>query len=120
VPTARNANARFIDQVGKGIRGAPRDALVADIAPPHLRGACYWLRQSLDTVGAFVGPLLAVVLMAAFANDIRLVFWVAVIPAMLAVLLLVVGVEEPSRPRATSRVRAPLRSADLSRLGVAH
>jgi MFS family permease len=112
--------ARFIDRIGKGIRGAPRDALVADIAPPHLRGACYGLRQSLDTVGAFVGPLLAVVLMAAFANDIRLVFWVAVIPAMLAVLLLVVGVEEPSRPRATSRVRAPLRSADLSRLGVAY
>jgi MFS family permease len=77
VPTARNANARFIDQVGKGIRGAPRDALVADIAPPHLRGACYGLRQSLDTVGAFVGPLLAVVLMAAFANDIRLVFFYA-------------------------------------------
>jgi MFS family permease len=112
--------ARFIDRIGKGIRGAPRDALVADIAPPHLRGACYGLRQSLDTVGAFVGPLLAVVLMVAFANDIRLVFWVAVIPAMLAVLLLVVGVEEPSCPRATSRVRAPLRSADLSRLGVAY
>jgi MFS family permease len=112
--------ARFIDRIGKGIRGAPRDALIADIAPPHLRGACYGLRQSLDTVGAFVGPLLAVVLMSAFANDICLVFWVAVIPAMLAVLLLVVGVEEPSRPRATSRVRAPLRSADLSRLGVAY
>jgi len=87
--------ARLVDRVGKGIRGAPRDALIADLAPPHLRGACYGLRQSLDTVGAFVGPLLAIGLMLAWAEDIRAVFWVAVLPAVLAVALLVVGVEEP-------------------------
>lgn len=88
--------ARLADRVGKGIRGAPRDALVADITPPELRGAAFGLRQSLDTVGAFVGPLLAVGLMLLWANDFRKIFWLSVIPAALAVLLLFVGVQEPA------------------------
>ena len=83
--------ARFLDRIGKGIRGAPRDALVADIAPKQLLGAAYGLRQALDSVGAFLGPLLAVIFMVWLANDIRNVLWVAVVPAFLAVFLLVVG-----------------------------
>ena len=89
--------ARLIDRVGKGIRGAPRDALVADIAPPEVRGAAFGLRQSLDTVGAFLGPLLAMGLMLLWANDFRAVFWVARCPAFLAVALLFFGVQEPER-----------------------
>ncbi len=112
--------ARFVDRVGKGIRGAPRDALVAELAPPHLRGACYGLRQSLDTVGACAGPLLAVACMAILAGDIRAVLWVAVLPAALSVLLLVLGVEEQRRPEATAPARPPLRLADLRRLGAAY
>jgi len=108
--------ARFIDRVGKGIRGAPRDALVADIAPPELRGAAYGLRQSLDSIGAFLGPLLAVAFMALLANDIRTVLWVAVAPAFLAVALLVVGVREPERAEARSAVRRPLLLTDAKRL----
>jgi MFS family permease len=108
--------ARFIDRVGKGIRGAPRDALVADIAPPELRGAAYGLRQSLDSIGAFLGPLLAVAFMALLANDIRTVLWVAVAPAFLAVALLVVGVREPERAEACSAMRRPLLLADAWRL----
>lgn len=108
--------ARFIDRVGKGIRGAPRDALIADLTPPPLYGAAYGLRQSLDTVGAFVGPLLAILLMILFAGDIRAVFWVAVVPAIIAVALLVVGVREPERPASTPSA-APLRRVDLARLG---
>ena len=88
--------ARFIDRIGKGIRGAPRDALVADLAPPEMRGTAFGLRQALDTVGAFAGPLLAVVLMLLWHDDFRAVFAVATIPAVLAVLLLVVGVQEPA------------------------
>ncbi len=91
--------ARFIDRLGKGIRGAPRDALIADIAPPDLRGASFGLRQSLDTVGAFVGPLAAIVLMSLSGDDFQLVFWVAVVPAFLAFGLMVFGVEEPARHR---------------------
>ena len=87
--------ARFLDRLGKGIRGAPRDALIADITPPEVRGASYGLRQSLDSVGAFVGPLLAFALMALLANDIRAVFWFALVPAAVAVLLLAFGVREP-------------------------
>jgi len=87
--------ARFVDRVGKGIRGAPRDALVAEIAPVQLRGAAYGLRQALDSVGAFVGPLLAVAFMIWLANDIKAVLWVAVLPAFIAVFLLIVGVHEP-------------------------
>jgi MFS family permease len=87
--------ARLLDRVGKGIRGAPRDALVADVTPADQRGAAYGLRQSLDTVGAFVGPLLAIALMVGFAFDVRAEFWVACIPALLAVTVLVVAVREP-------------------------
>jgi MFS family permease len=87
--------ARFVDRIGKGIRGAPRDALVAEIVPEQFRGAAYGLRQALDSAGAFVGPLLAVAFMIWFANDIKAVLWVAVLPAFIAVLLLIVGVREP-------------------------
>lgn len=111
--------ARLVDRVGKGIRGAPRDALVADIAPPEMRGAAFGLRQSLDTVGAFLGPLLAVGLMLLWANDFRQVFWVAVIPGVLAVLLLWLGVREPERPVGAVRVN-PIRRENLRRLGGAY
>ena len=107
--------ARLIDRVGKGIRGAPRDALVADIAPPEIRGAAFGLRQSLDTVGAFLGPLLAMGLMLLWANDFRAVFWVAVIPAVLSVALLLFGVQEPERKPQGARVN-PLRRENLRRL----
>lgn len=109
--------ARCADRLGKGIRGAPRDALVGDLAPPQLRGAAYGLRQSLDTVGAFAGPLLAIVLMAGSGDDFRLVFWLAVIPALLAVVTLVTGVREPVRPEATGPARSPVEWAALGRLG---
>jgi len=89
--------ARFVDRVGKGIRGAPRDALVADLSPAHLRGASYGPRQSLDTVGAFTGPLLAIALMAFTANDFRVVFWIAVLPAFIAFALVLFAVKEPPR-----------------------
>ena len=107
--------ARLLDRVGKGIRGAPRDALVADIAPPEQRGAAFGLRQSLDTVGAFLGPLLAVGLMLLWANDFRAVFAVAIIPAVLCVLLLVLGVQEPERPAGAPRVN-PISRTNLKRL----
>jgi MFS family permease len=112
--------ARFIDRIGKGIRGAPRDALVADIAPAHLRGASFGLRQSLDTVGAFVGPALAIGLMWLTANSFQAVFWVAVIPAFLAVALLVFAVDEPERPSGLRKVQSPLSVAELKRLGLAY
>lgn len=111
--------ARLLDRVGKGIRGAPRDALVADIAPPELRGAAFGLRQSLDTVGAFLGPLLAMGLMLLWANDFHAVFWVAVIPAFLCVILLVLGVQEPERPAGTARTN-PIRRENLRRLPPAY
>ena len=107
--------ARLLDRVGKGIRGAPRDALVADIAPPEQRGAAFGLRQSLDTVGAFLGPLLAVGLMLLWANDFRAVFAVAIIPAALCVALLVLGVQEPERPAGAPRVN-PISRTNLKRL----
>ena len=107
--------ARLLDRVGKGIRGAPRDALVADIAPPEQRGAAFGLRQSLDTVGAFLGPLLAVGLMLVWANDFRAVFAVAIIPAALCVALLVLGVQEPERPAGAPRVN-PISRTNLKRL----
>lgn len=111
--------ARLIDRVGKGIRGAPRDALVADIAPPEIRGAAFGLRQSLDTVGAFIGPLLAMALMLIWANDFRAVFWVAVIPALLAVALLFFGVREPERHQDGKRIN-PIRRENLRRLPAAY
>lgn len=107
--------ARLLDRVGKGVRGAPRDALVADIAPPALRGAAFGLRQSLDTVGAFLGPLLAVGLMLLWANDFRAVFWVAVIPGLLAVALLLWGVRESER-HVGERRSNPIRRDSLRRL----
>ena len=111
--------ARLMDRVGKGIRGAPRDALIADIAPPEIRGAAFGLRQSLDTVGAFLGPLLAIGLMVLWANDFRAVFWVAVIPAFLALGLLLFGVQEPEMKQAVKRVN-PIRRENLRRLSRAY
>ena len=108
--------ARFVDRVGKGIRGAPRDALVADITPPSLRGAAFGLRQSLDTVGAFAGPLIATSLMLLWANNFRAVFWVAVVPGVLAVALLFFGLKEPRQHEAAPRTN-PLRRDALVRLG---
>jgi MFS family permease len=109
-------SARLLDRVGKGIRGAPRDALVADITPAELRGAAFGLRQSLDTVGAVLGPLLAMGLMLLWANDFRAVFWVASVPAFLCVALLIVGVREPERPAGVARSN-PISRVNLARLG---
>ena len=111
--------ARFIDRIGKGIRGAPRDALIADLAPPELRGASFGLRQSLDTVGAFVGPAIAIVLMWLTANSFTTVFWVAVVPAFLALGLILFAVHEPERPAALRAVKSPLSRAEIARLGPA-
>jgi MFS family permease len=108
--------ARLLDRVGKGVRGAPRDALVADLTPPHVRGAAFGLRQSLDTVGAFVGPLLATGLMLLWADDFRSVFWVAVIPGAMAVALLQLGLREPEHHRAERRTN-PICRENLKRLG---
>jgi len=108
-------SARFIDRIGKGIRGAPRDALVADVTPPEQRGAAYGLRQSLDSVGAFAGPLLAMLLMFASAGNFRMIFWLAFLPGLLAVLLLILGVREKC---GVARKRHwPLQRAQLARLG---
>ena len=109
--------ARFIDRIGKGIRGAPRDALIADLAPPELRGASFGLRQSLDTVGAFIGPAIAIVLMWLTANSFTTVFWVAVIPAFLALALILFAVHEPQRPAGMRAVKSPLSRAEIARLG---
>lgn len=109
--------ARFIDRIGKGIRGAPRDALVADIAPGHLRGASFGLRQSLDTVGAFIGPLFAIALMWLTANHFKTVFWIAVIPAFLSLALIVFAVREPERAPTLRKVKFPLHRDELARLG---
>jgi len=108
--------ARFVDRIGKGIRGAPRDALIADIVPPHLRGAAYGLRQALDSTGAFLGPVLAVMLMIGTADDIGTALWAAVIPAFLAVLLLVVAVREPAKLEQASPAAARVTLADTRRL----
>jgi MFS family permease len=107
--------ARLLDRVGKGIRGAPRDALIADIAPPNLRGASFGLRQSLDTVGAFLGPLLAFGLMLLWSNNFRAVFWIAVIPGLMAVALLLFGVREPEH-RQAGKQTIPIRRDSLKRL----
>jgi MFS family permease len=108
--------ARIVDRVGKGIRGAPRDALVADVTPPHLRGAAFGLRQSLDTVGAFLGPLAAVAMMLLWTDNFRLAFWMAVIPGLIAVALLAVGIKEPAREPSVKRVN-PIRWDSLRQLG---
>lgn len=111
--------ARLLDRVGKGIRGAPRDALVADLAPPEQRGAAFGLRQALDTVGAFLGPLLATALMLLWADNFRAVFLVALIPALLCLLVLVLGVQEPESPHAARRAN-PIAKASLRRLPAAY
>jgi MFS family permease len=112
--------ARFMDRIGKGIRGAPRDALVADLTPPEIRGAAYGLRQALDTVGAFLGPLLGVGLMLLWAGDFRTVFWFAVVPAVIAVLLLIFGVEEPGTGTVRRDATSPIRWQTLRDLGGAY
>jgi len=109
--------ARFADRIGKGVRGAPRDALVADITEPGGRGAAFGLRQALDTVGAFLGPLVAIALMAVLAGDIRAVFAWAVIPAAIAVLLMIFGVQEPQRSHAPARARVPIRWTEVRDMG---
>ena len=111
--------ARLLDRTGRGIRGAPRDALMADIVPAQIRGAAFGLRQSLDTVGAFLGPLLAVGLMLLWNNNFRAVFWVAVIPGLLAVALLFFGVREPESPQTDKRSN-PIKRENLKRLGVSY
>jgi len=112
--------ARNLDRIGKGIRGAPRDALIADITPSHLRGASFGLRQSLDTLGAVLGPLLAIGLMVVFRNNIRTVFWFAAIPAVLAVITLALGVQEPEFPKEQKESTTGLKLADLRRMGVTY
>ncbi|HHT0054587.1 TPA: MFS transporter [Klebsiella michiganensis] len=112
-------SARMIDRVGKGIRGAPRDALVADVTPPEIRGAAYGLRQSLDTIGAFLGPLLAVALMFLWDNDFQSIFWVAAIPAVLSIALLGFGLKEP-RTAVVQKRTNPLRRENLKKLSTAY
>jgi MFS family permease len=112
--------ARFADRVGKGIRGAPRDALIADITPADVRGASFGLRQALDTVGGIGGPLLALAAMAYFAGEFRSAFWVAVAPAILCVVVLLFGVEEPAVVGAANGRKAPLRFADARRLSAGY
>lgn len=104
--------ARFADRIGKGLRGAPRDALVADVTPLEIRGRAYGLRQALDTVGAFLGPLAAIALMFALADNMRMIFWIALIPAVISVLLVIFGVGEAEQ-RVTSSAKPPLKLADL-------
>lgn len=107
--------AKAVDRVGKGIRGTPRDALIADVTPPELRGASFGLRKSLDTVGGFVGPLAAIGLMIMLGGDVLAIYWIAVVPAFLAVLLLIVGIREPKAPFQAKGGGLP-RLADIVRL----
>lgn len=110
--------ARFVDRIGKGIRGAPRDALVADITPHKLRGAAYGLRQALDSVGAFIGPILAVVFMIWLANDIRSVLWLAVAPGFISVFLLIAAIHEPEAPEHAAGTRNHLMLTNVKRLSL--
>jgi MFS family permease len=110
--------ARFVDRIGKGIRGAPRDALIADLSPLAVRGASFGLRQSLDTIGAFLGPLAAIGLMLLLADNFASVFWIAVIPAVLSFAVIAYGVSEPDRPAGASPAGSPLSMAELARLGL--
>jgi MFS family permease len=112
--------ARFVDRVGQGIRGAPRDALIADLTPPGARGGAFGLRQSLDTIGAVLGPLAAIAFMAWLADDFRAVFWIAVIPAFVSVAVIVFGVREPERPPGVRTVKSPFSRAELGRLPAAY
>lgn len=108
--------AKLMDRLGKGIRVAPRDALIADITPKPLRGAAYGLRQALDSVGAFIGPLLAVVFMLLLANDIRTVLWVAVVPAALAVFVLITQVRDPKSANVVQTRHSKIKISDVQRL----
>lgn len=112
------AGARFLDRVGKGIRSAPRDALIADVTPPELRGASFGLRKSLDTVGGFIGPLVAIGLMLLSGDNFTTVFWIAAIPALIAVAVIIVGIEEPARQTSGKASERP-RLAALAGLGPA-
>jgi len=112
--------ARLLDRIGKGIRGAPRDALIADVAPPAIRGACFGLRQSMDTLGAFVGPLLAILLMLWSGDDIALVLWFAVLPALLCVAMLAFGVAEPEHAATARRFRSPIHGEALREFSPAY
>jgi MFS family permease len=114
------AAARFVDRIGKGIRGAPRDALIADLTPADLRGNAFGLRQSLDTVGAVLGPLVAVMFMALLADNFTAVFWIAVVPAFLSLATIVFVVHEPERTPGSRVVRQPFSRAELARLGAAY
>jgi MFS family permease len=110
--------ARFVDRIGKGIRGAPRDALVADLTPEAIRGAAYGLRQSMDTIGAFAGPAMAMTFMALLENNFRMVFWIAVLPAVISVALVLFGVREPATHSPRTGRRFPLRRAEIQRLSL--
>ncbi len=111
--------ARFLDRIGKGMRGSPRDALIADIAPDNQYGAAYGLRQSLDTVGAIIGPLLALVLMIVWNNNFQAVFWVAVIPGVLSVLVLILFVQEPVKPASAKPIN-PIQPKEIKKLSHAY
>lgn len=108
--------ARLVDRIGKGIRGAPRDAMVADITPQNLRGAAYGLRQSLDAIGSFIGPVLAVIFMILLANDIKAVLWIGVIPAFLAVFLLIFGIHEPDHVENSDSPKKRLNLSDVKQM----
>jgi MFS family permease len=110
--------ARFVDRIGKGIRGAPRDALVADLTPADLRGTAFGLRQSLDSVGAVLGPLAAIIFMAMFADNFITVFWIAVVPAFVSFAIIVFAVRDPERTPRARAVRSPFSRAELARLDV--
>lgn len=105
--------ARFLDRIGKGVRGAPRDALIADVAPSDIRGACFGLRQSMDTVGAFLGPLAAIVLLYLYHDDMKAALWFAVVPAAITIVLIMAGVKEPAAKTGPHQFRSPLRLAFL-------
>jgi MFS family permease len=111
--------ARFVDRIGKGVRGAPRDALVADVTPLEIRGRAYGLRQALDTVGAFAGPLIAILLMLLYAGDMRAVFAWAIAPAAISVAIAVFAVREPAVPERADG-EAPMRFADIAQVGAAY
>ena len=112
--------ARFLDRIGKGIRDAPRDALIGDIAPPEIRGACFGLRQALDTVGAFIGPLLAIGGMLFFANNIRSALWIGVIPAFISLAIISFIVKEPEKNKYHDKNRAKIKISDIKNIDAAY
>jgi len=112
--------ARLVDRIGKGIRGSPRDALIADLTAPDLRGASFGLRQSLDTIGAVLGPLVAMAFMLVLADNFTAVFWIAVVPAFLSFAVILLFVSDPERPPGTVALRMPLARTELGRLGRAY